>query len=94
MSHGHDPKAHRYWLDDARNVDKLLWALVAACGGLLLLDLIYEKHVAFGFEDWFGFYGLYGFSACVALVLIAKELRKVLSRSERYYDEGSGGDDR
>jgi hypothetical protein len=32
------------------------------------------------------FYGLYGFVSCVLLVVAAKELRKVLMRSEDYYD--------
>ena len=31
-------------------------------------------------------YGIFGFVACVALVLIAKQLRKVLMRREDYYD--------
>jgi hypothetical protein len=32
-----------------------------------------------------GFY-IYGFVACVVLVVIAKEMRKVLMRKEDYYD--------
>jgi len=35
-----------------------------------------------------GFYALFGFVACVVLVLIAKEMRKVLMRDEDYYDDG------
>ena len=34
----------------------------------------------------FGFYAFFGFIACVALVLIAKQLRRVLLRREDYYD--------
>jgi hypothetical protein len=34
----------------------------------------------------FGFYAIYGFVACVLLVVIAKELRKLLMRDENYYD--------
>ena len=33
-----------------------------------------------------GFYAGYGFVACVLLVLIAKEMRKLLMRREDYYD--------
>jgi hypothetical protein len=33
-----------------------------------------------------GFYAFYGFVACVLLVLIAKQMRKVLMRKEDYYD--------
>ena len=32
------------------------------------------------------FYCLYGFAACVILVLLATQLRKVLMRDETYYD--------
>ena len=42
--------------------------------------------VHFPYEMWFGFYCLYGFAACVLLVLVAKQLRRVLMRGERYYD--------
>jgi hypothetical protein len=34
----------------------------------------------------FGFYGWFGFVACVALVLIAKQLRRIVMRPEDYYD--------
>ena len=76
----------RYWLDEPRNVTKIYYALLAACAALFLADFLYAKHAKFKLEDVFGFYGLYGFVACVLLVLIAKELRKVLKRPEDYYD--------
>ena len=44
-------------------------------------------HHGFDFEHWPGFYSLYGFVACVALVIAAKELRKLLMRDETYYDD-------
>ena len=34
----------------------------------------------------FGFYAIFGFVACVGLVLAAKELRKFLKRDEDFYD--------
>lgn len=75
-----------YWLDRPANVNKLILALVAICALLVLVDLFYHKHVHFGFEHWFGFFAWFGFGMCVALVLIAKELRKILKRPENYYD--------
>ena len=77
----------RDWLDDRRNVRKLLFALYAACAALFAADLFYHKHTVFEFEGWFGFYGVYGFVACVALVLAARELRKLVSRPLDYYDD-------
>jgi len=76
----------RYWLDRSENVTKLyrgLWVLGIA---LVALDLFLHKHEDFDSVAWFGFYAIYGFFACVALVLTAKLLRKVLMRSEDYYE--------
>ena len=60
----------------------------AVRGGTALVvgDLIVHRHDAFGFAGWFGFYAAYGFFACVALVLTAKAMRRVLKRPEDYYD--------
>jgi len=80
----------RYWLDDWRNVRKLLWALYAACAVLILLDLAYHKHAVLAFEGWFGFYGVYGFVACVLLVLTAKGLRLLIARPLDYYGDPLG----
>ncbi len=76
----------RFWLDDRRNVLKVFWGLVVLCALLFLSDAFYEKHVIFAFENWFGFFGLFGFSVSFALVLTARELRKILMRDEDYYD--------
>lgn len=74
------------WLDDKRNVTKVYRSVWVLCGLLLLVEPLVHKHGDFSFEDWFGFHGLYGFVACVALVLAAKALRVVLHRPEDYYD--------
>ena len=86
------PDDKTYWLDHWRNVRKVLWALYVACAVLIGLDFLYVKHTAFGFEGWFGFYGAYGFVCCVLLVLIAKELRKLISRPEDYYEKDADDD--
>jgi hypothetical protein len=77
---------HQYWLDDPRNVDRLVWALYSACAFLFVIDWFVPKHGPFAIEHVFGFYGIYGFVACVGLVLAAKALRVVLMRPEDYYD--------
>jgi hypothetical protein len=53
---------------------------------LLAIDVFVPKHGPFAIEHVYGFYGIFGFIACVALVLIAKQLRRVLMRPEDYYD--------
>jgi hypothetical protein len=75
-----------YWLDEPRNVDRLVYGFYIACGLLLAVDVFVPKHGPFALEHLFGFYGVFGFLACVALVLIAKQLRRILMRPEDYYD--------
>jgi hypothetical protein len=76
-----------YWLDRSENVTKLyrgLWAIGIFVG---LLDLVLHKHEEFDFAGLFGFYAGFGFVACVALVLAAKEiLRRLVMRAEDYYE--------
>jgi hypothetical protein len=74
-----------YWLDSPRNVAWLLRAFYIACGLLVAIDVSVPKHGPFAIEHVLGFYGIFGFVACVALVLIAKQLRRVLMRPEDYY---------
>ena len=77
----------KYWLDDPSNVDKIFYGLALICIGLFLTDLFYHKHAYFAFEDWFGFFAWYGFLCCVALVLLAKQMRKLVKRNEDYYGD-------
>lgn len=70
-------------------VSRFLSVFLVLCGILLLLDLVgikREDEMHLGAEGWFAFYPAYGFLGCVLLVLIAKEMRKVLMRPEDHYD--------
>lgn len=88
----------RYWLDEPRNVDKVVYSLYAVCALLVSIDfldlagVLYHKHPHFPIEELFGFYGFYGLVGSVLLVLTAKRMRRVLMRDERYYEE-AGDDD-
>jgi hypothetical protein len=75
-----------YWLDNPANVDLIWKMLVAACALLFAADFFYEKYTHFYFEEWHGFYTVYGFAAYCFIVLTAKQLRKLLKRDEDYYD--------
>ncbi|MDX1593524.1 MAG: hypothetical protein R3298_04695 [Gammaproteobacteria bacterium] len=79
-------KEKTHWLDRPRNVRKVYLAVWVACGLLLVAELFVDKHGEVGIEHWFGFHGWYGFIACVALVIVAKALRRLLFRPEDYYD--------
>jgi len=76
----------RRWLDEPANVTKVYRAVWIVCGLLLVAEPFVHKHGDLAFEDWFGFHGWFGFVACVALVLAAKLMRKVVMRPEDYYD--------
>ena len=81
-----DPEK-RHVFDNPRNVKRVIYALGAVCALFLGADFLIERHVDHPWEILPGFYAVYGFVACVALVLIAKEMRKVLRRKEDYYDD-------
>ncbi len=76
----------RRWLDNPKNVDKIVYGVYAISAFLLVIDPFIHKHGPFAIEHWWGFYGIYGFISCVFLVLAAKELRKLIMRREDYYD--------
>lgn len=76
----------QYFFDKPENLKRVLRVFYAVCAGLLLLDFFHHRHVTHAWENLWGFYGLFGFVACVVLVLAAKELRKVVMRDENYYD--------
>lgn len=81
-----DPGEPKGFLDSRRNVDLIVYALYAVSLALFAADYVVHKHSPFEIEHVFGFYAIYGFVGCVALVLIAKGLRVLLMRPEDYYD--------
>ncbi len=94
MAADHDPHPHfetppeeRTWIDEPKNVDRIVWALYAVCGLLVVIDPFIHKHGPFEIEHYWGFYAIYGFVGCVGLVLAAKLMRVFLMRPEDYYDE-------
>ena len=76
----------QYLFDKPENVNRLLRGFYILCGILFALDFAVHRHVYLDWERLPGFYAIFGFVACVLLVLIAKEMRKVLMRKEDYYD--------
>lgn len=96
--HNPDSTTDVGWFDKKENVQKILYGLFAACAFFVVLDIIFwltkfDKHPYLKWEQWPGFYAIYGFVACVAPVLIAKHvLRPLVMRAENYYDNESKGD--
>lgn len=79
-------KDKRHMFDNPRNVRRVVYALFAICALTFAADFFVERHVDHPWEVLFGFYAVYGFVACVLLVLVAKEMRKILMRKEDHYD--------
>lgn len=77
----------KHLFDNPRNVDRLLKVFYAICILLVIVDFIVHRHTEMVWEEIPAFYALYGFIACVVLVLLAKLMRKVVMRKEDYYDE-------
>lgn len=75
-----------YLFDNPRNVTRLLRGFYVICAILFITDFIVHRHIVHPWENFPGFYAIYGFVACVLLVVVAKEMRKVLMRKEDYYD--------
>ena len=65
---------------------KLLWVVFIAVLVLTVLaQLVIKVKGYFVIDGWFGFGALFGFLACVAMVLVAKLLGRFLKRDEDYY---------
>lgn len=91
QEHKDEMVGKKHIFDNPRNVKRLIWIFFALCVVILSLDFIIHRHSSFAAgefaaEGWFGFYAIYGFVACVLLVLLATQLRKILMRAEDYYD--------
>ncbi|GAB1258528.1 hypothetical protein [Aurantivibrio plasticivorans] len=75
------------FFDKPENIKKILKVFYVICIGLVIVDFIVHRHIYHSWENIPAFYAIYGFVGCVILVLIAKEMRKVLMRGEDYYDD-------
>ena len=90
-SNNQSPIANRqsrpYLFDTPRNVKILLGCFYGSLVILLIIEFFIHKHPHFAWEAWPEFYAVYGFVACVVLVVVAKYiLRPLVKRREDYYD--------
>ena len=76
-----------YLFDKPKNVKILLRCFYCSLLVLLIIEFFLHKHPHFAWEGWPEFYAVYGFVACVVLVVVAKYiLRPLVKRREDYYD--------
>ncbi|UYV36147.1 hypothetical protein N4R57_14050 [Rhodobacteraceae bacterium D3-12] len=73
------------WTDKPKAVSGFVYAIYAVCAGLFLAEFFYHKHVYLPIEETPGFYALFGFVVCAALVIGAKGVQFLLARDATYY---------
>ena len=61
--------------------------IIAVAGVLILVDFTINRHAYFHLEEIIGFPAVFGFVCFVLIVLVGKQLRKVIMRKENYYDK-------
>ena len=93
--HGHEIKEPVGWLDKPDAVRRFFFAVYLICGALLAAEFFLfsaENAHPHPLEESVRFlvYPMYGFISFWFLVLVAKPMRKLLIRSEDYYERGSG----
>lgn len=77
-----------HWISNLENPgvpSKIYYGLALICLGLFLSDLIYHRHGHFEFEEYVGFYSIFGFCAFTAIIFGAWGLRYLIQRNETYY---------
>lgn len=81
-----------HWLVRPSTI-RWLWRLFIAVLTLTVLaQLVLPVKGYFGVDGWLGFGALFGFLACLTMVLVAKGLGALLKRSESYYGERDADD--
>ena len=94
MNESHDPKGHEHAPMEhdftgplSPPVKRFIRGFFVVAALLFLADFVVHRHTYHEAEKIPGFYAIYGFVGCVILVLVAKEMRRVVMRDEDYYDD-------
>ena len=82
-----DPSKHDHWLVRPTTIRRLWWVFVAVLTLTVFAQLVFPVKGYFGVDGWLGFGAVFGFLACLAMVLLAKVLGVLLKRDEHHYDD-------
>jgi O-antigen ligase len=61
--------------------------LAAVCTALVVIEWLVHRHATYPWEGWPGFYAIFGFVAFAGIVLLGKQLRRVIRRDDDYYND-------
>jgi O-antigen ligase len=61
--------------------------LAAVCTALVVIEWFVHRHATYPWEGWPGFYAIFGFVAFAGIVLLGKQLRRVIRRDDDYYND-------
>lgn len=75
------------WLARPSTIRLLWWVFAVVLAVSVAAQLFFKVKGYFGIDGWLAFGAVFGFLACVAMVLFAKVLGWVLKRDERFYAE-------
>lgn len=78
-----------HWLSRPENVRRLWRAFVVVLALTVAAQFLVPVHGHFAVEEWPAFSALFGFLACVCMVLVARLIGFFLKRRDDYY----GGND-
>lgn len=74
------------WFYRKSSIKKLWLAATFILSLTIVLEFFITLHPHFKVEGLFAFHAVYGFFACVAMVLFAKLLGFLIKRRDDYYD--------
>ena len=66
---------------------RILIAFFVLSAVFLGIDFFFEREVHHPLEEWPILYPIFGFVGIALLILVAKGLRRLVMRSEDYYDD-------
>ena len=78
-----EPQLH--WLVQPTTIRGLWLVFIIILAGTVSAQFYVHVHSEFGIEGTFGFNAWYGFGACVALIVVAKMLGRLIKRADTYY---------
>ena len=86
------PEINEHWLVRPTTIRWIWRVSIVVLGLTVLAQLVFPVKGYFAVDGWLGFGAVYGFFACVVMVIVAKGLGLFLKRDQHYYDERQSDD--